>query len=59
VIEVIDRLFWPDLVLLGGGVSRKADKFLHFIDVRPPLRAAALENRAGIVGAAAAAADRA
>jgi polyphosphate glucokinase len=59
VIEVIDRLFWPDLVLLGGGVSRKADKFLHFLDVRPPLRAAALENRAGIVGAAAAAADRA
>ena len=59
VIEVIALLFWPDLVLLGGGVSRKADKFLHFIDVRPPLRAAALENRAGIVGAAAAAADRA
>lgn len=58
VIQVIDRLFWPDLVLLGGGVSRKAHKFVPLLDVRPPVRAAALENAAGIVGAAAAAAAR-
>ncbi len=52
VIGVIDRLLWPDLVLLGGGVSRKADKFVPLLDVRPPVRAAALQNRAGIAGAA-------
>lgn len=58
VIRVIDRLFWPDLVLLGGGVSRQGDKFIPLLDVRPPVRAAALENQAGIVGAAVAAAER-
>ena len=58
VINVIDRLFWPDLVLLGGGVSRKADKFVPLLDVRPPVQPATLENAAGIVGAATAAARR-
>ena len=58
VIDVIDHLFWPDLVLLGGGVSRKADKFVPLLEVRPPVRAATLENAAGIVGAATAAAAR-
>lgn len=53
VITAIDALFWPDLVLLGGGVSRKADRFVPHLAVRPPVRAAALQNRAGIVGAAA------
>ncbi|MSO44431.1 MAG: ROK family protein [Thermoleophilia bacterium] len=53
VISVMDGLFWPDLVLLGGGVSREADQFIHLLDVRPPVCAAALRNRAGIVGAAA------
>lgn len=58
VIGVIDRLFWPDLVLIGGGVSRKAHKFVPLLEVRPPVMAAALENAAGIVGAATAAAAR-
>lgn len=52
VIMAIDALLWPDLVLLGGGVSRKAEKFVPLLDVRPQVRAAALQNRAGIVGAA-------
>ena len=59
VIGVVDSLFWPDLVLLGGGVSRKADKFIPLLDVRPPVMAASLRNRAGIVGAAAIAAGAA
>ena len=58
VSDVIDHLFWPDLVLLGGGVSRKADKFVPLLEVRPPVRAATLQNAAGIVGAATAAAAR-
>jgi len=58
VLRVYDALFWPDLILLGGGVSRKGGKFMHLLDVRAPVRAAALENRAGIIGAATAAATR-
>lgn len=57
VITVVDRLFSPDLVLLGGGVSRKADRFIPLLEVRPPVRAAELENRAGVIGAAVAAAE--
>jgi polyphosphate glucokinase len=52
VLVAVDALFWPDLLVLGGGVSRHAGKFLHLLDVRPPVRVAALQNRAGIVGAA-------
>jgi polyphosphate glucokinase len=48
----IDRLLSPRLVVLGGGASKKADKWLPQIDVRPELRPAALRNVAGIVGAA-------
>jgi polyphosphate glucokinase len=53
----VDRLLWPDLVLLGGGVSRKADKWLHLLDVRPEVRPAELRNDAGVIGAALLAAE--
>lgn len=59
VIGAMDALLWPDLVLLGGGVSRKSDKFIPLLDVRPPVRPAALRNQAGIIGAACLAADAA
>ncbi|MEI2715302.1 MAG: ROK family protein [Nocardioides sp.] len=49
---VVERLFSPDLFVVGGGISRKADKFLDKIEIDTPIVAAALENRAGIVGAA-------
>jgi polyphosphate glucokinase len=48
----IDALIWPDLIILGGGISRKAGKFIPLLEVRPPVVAAALQNQAGIVGAA-------
>lgn len=48
----LDKLLWPDLVLIGGGVSKKAEKFLPLIDVRCPVKPAKLLNDAGIVGAA-------
>ena len=51
-LNMLDALFWPDLIIVGGGVSKKADKFFHFLDVRAELVPAALENEAGIVGAA-------
>lgn len=50
-LDRVDRLVWPDLIILGGGVSRKADKFIPLLDVRPPVVAAALRNQAGVIGA--------
>ncbi|MCQ9131052.1 MULTISPECIES: polyphosphate--glucose phosphotransferase [Streptomyces] len=49
----VEMLFSPELFIVGGGVSRKADKFLHFIEgIRAEIVPAQLQNNAGIVGAA-------
>ncbi|MFF4651332.1 polyphosphate--glucose phosphotransferase [Streptomyces sp. NPDC001380] len=53
----VEMLFSPQLVIIGGGVSRKADKFLpHLKRRRAEIVPAQLQNNAGIVGAAMAAA---
>ena len=52
----IEALFSPDLIIVGGGVSKKADKFLPEVSVKAEIVPAALQNNAGIVGAAMAAA---
>jgi polyphosphate glucokinase len=54
-LDMLDKLLWPDLVILGGGISAKAERWLPLLRCRPELRAAALANQAGIVGAALAA----
>ena len=54
----LEDLFWPDLVVVGGGVSKKHDKFLPLLDLRTPVVPAQLLNSAGIVGAAVLAAER-
>ncbi|MEU4447223.1 polyphosphate--glucose phosphotransferase [Actinosynnema sp. NPDC050801] len=56
-INVLENLIWPDLVIAGGGVSKKAEKWLPLLEVRTEVVAAALKNDAGIVGAAVAAAQ--
>lgn len=48
----LERLFTPDLFVVGGGVSKSWDKFGHLIKVDTEMVPAKLENRAGIVGAA-------
>ncbi|MEU3730628.1 polyphosphate--glucose phosphotransferase [Streptomyces sp. NPDC033538] len=49
----VEMLFSPDLFVIGGGVSRKAHKFLHHIEgVQAEIVPAQLQNNAGIVGAA-------
>jgi polyphosphate glucokinase len=58
-IRRLDALIWPDLVILGGGASKNADKLLPRLDVRPEVVAATLLNEAGIVGAAIAAVEAA
>ncbi len=53
----IQLLLSPDLFIIGGGASKKLDKFKDQIKIDTLLVAAKLENEAGIVGAAAAAKD--
>ena len=56
--ERVEALIWPDLIVIGGGVSKDADKFLPKLDVHAEIVPAKLLNTAGIVGAAWLAADR-
>lgn len=49
---VVEDLLWPSLIVVGGGVSRKSDKFLPRLRLRTPITPAILRNQAGIVGAA-------
>jgi polyphosphate glucokinase len=52
VLEAIEVLLWPDLFVLGGGVSASADKFVPRLRCKTPVVAAQLLNQAGIIGAA-------
>ena len=51
----VERLFSPDLIIVGGGVSKKAHKWVPLLSTRTPIVAAELLNNAGIAGAALAA----
>ncbi|HEY8094352.1 MAG TPA: ROK family protein [Acidimicrobiales bacterium] len=51
-LALVERLLWPKLIIIGGGVSKKSDKFLPYIDLRTEVVPAQLYNDAGIVGAA-------
>jgi len=51
-LDLVQRVLWPQLIIIGGGVSRKADKFLPRIELRTPVVPAQLHNDAGIIGAA-------
>jgi polyphosphate glucokinase len=51
-VEVLEMLIWPELIIVGGGVSSKHKKFFKFIKARAKLVPAEFLNQAGIVGAA-------
>ena len=55
--RTLEDLVWPDLIIVGGGVSKKSDRFLPLLDLRTPIVPAALRNNAGIIGAALLAAE--
>lgn len=57
-LDVLEAAVWPDLIIVGGGVSRKAHKWVPLLSTRTPVVPAQLLNDAGIVGAALAAAER-
>ena len=48
----VEMLLSPDLIVIGGGVSKMADRWLPTISIHTPIVAAAMANNAGIVGAA-------
>ncbi|MEM9034168.1 MAG: ROK family protein [Actinomycetota bacterium] len=54
-VHELGKLLWPDLVILGGGVSRRAEKWLDKLTADIEVVPAELQNNAGIVGAAMAA----
>ncbi len=54
-LGALERLFWPDLIILGGGVSKNHENFIPRLTLKTPVVPAQLRNEAGIVGAALAA----
>jgi len=56
-LEYIDRVFSPDLILLGGGISKKFDSFVHHFTLKTKILPATFRNNAGIIGASMYAAD--
>ena len=49
----LQALFWPDLFIIGGGISKKHEKFFPYLTIETEIKPATLANEAGIVGAAA------
>lgn len=48
----MEGLFWPDLFIIGGGISKKHEKFLPLLTLQTEIVPAQLQNNAGIIGAA-------
>jgi len=51
----MEKLFWPNLFIIGGGISKKSEKYIPLLDLETPVVPAQFFNEAGIVGAALAA----
>lgn len=50
-LRYIERLFWPDLMIIGGGGSKSFSKFAPYLTVQAPITPALMLNEAGIIGA--------
>jgi polyphosphate glucokinase len=57
-LTTVEKLFTPDLFVVGGGISRNSDKWVPLLNLRTPIKPAELLNNAGIVGAAMAAHEK-
>src|SRR6185369_7998630 len=51
-LEEMEKLFWPDLFIIGGGVSKQSEKFIPLLKLESKVVPAQFQNEAGIVGAA-------
>jgi polyphosphate glucokinase len=56
-MEYVERLFSPDLFVVGGGVSKNASDFLPLLELKTPIVPAIHRNNSGIIGAASLAGD--
>jgi polyphosphate glucokinase len=56
-LVTLEHLLWPDLIIIGGGVSKKHEKFFPYLATQTRVVPAEMRNQAGIVGAAMAAAS--
>ena len=54
-LHKIEDLLWPDLIVIGGGISKKSEKFFPHLTARTLIVRAQMLNEAGIAGAALAA----
>ena len=54
-LAAMNKLFWPDLFIIGGGISKESEKYLPLLKIETPIVPAQFLNEAGIVGAALAA----
>jgi polyphosphate glucokinase len=50
--KAMEKLFWPNLFIIGGGISKESEKYLPLLTIDTPVVTAQLLNEAGIVGAA-------
>jgi polyphosphate glucokinase len=48
----MEKLFWPDLFIIGGGISKESEEFIPLLKIETPAVPAQFLNEAGIVGAA-------
>jgi polyphosphate glucokinase len=51
-LTAMEKLFWPNLFIIGGGISKESEKFLPLLTIETHIVPAQLLNEAGIVGAA-------
>ena len=51
-LSAMENLFWPNLFIIGGGISKESEKYLPLLTIETPIVTAQMLNQAGIVGAA-------
>lgn len=51
-LMLMEQRFWPDWIVLGGGVSKELEHFARYLTTHAPIMAAHFLNQAGIIGAA-------
>jgi polyphosphate glucokinase len=51
-LHILEKALYPDLIIIGGGASKNASKFIPHLTINAPVVPAQLLNEAGIVGAA-------
>lgn len=51
-VQTLERMLWPELIIIGGGVSAKSRKFFPYVNARAKMVPAKFFNEAGIAGAA-------